>query len=230
MQQYPPHAITPPETIELTFERVTQSRLWTNSVKRELAALSTSPFCTDQECSALSGVPERSLRLLQTTGVLHATKAPRTGGSFKRVWHLPEAAVAAAIESTKAATNLDYITVAGLLFEGAPLVRRLFVDYLEFSEQKLDEFVASFMLTPKRDIALAVTKPLMAADPLLRDASPKGDGFIPVSKVVDGRATKVDRREYERFQTDFAASPFYTVVSLTNLFKQFERDARKMRT
>jgi hypothetical protein len=41
---------------------------------------------TDSELSAISGIPERSLRELQTYHFLYADKAPNKVGGFKRSW------------------------------------------------------------------------------------------------------------------------------------------------
>src|SRR4051794_24431745 len=77
------------------------------------------PYCTDDEAAVLSGVPVRSLRTLQTWEVIRATNAPHMGGGFRRVWHLPEVAVAAATHALKVAIGTDYPAVAGpMLFAG----------------------------------------------------------------------------------------------------------------
>ncbi|WP_131871081.1 MULTISPECIES: hypothetical protein [unclassified Bradyrhizobium] len=229
MHQYPEFAIRPPETIEAKFEKAIQGPLWDHN---QVWALSMLRFCTDEECAALSGVPERSLRLLQTAGVLYATKAPRAGGSFKRVWHLPEAAVAAALECLKRATNVDYATIAEISRDASDTLRKLFVNFTEMSEDDIrEEFGAMLILSEGNAFHVQINKAVMGIDPALRDLWV--GNVIPVSANQNGTWKAISRKnidQRERFSSEFETARFHSVVNLKNVFTQFERDARKMRT
>src|ERR1700754_2420116 len=121
MAQYPDSVFgIPGGKTDDTFDKVIARPFWDNpkSVLDSMYSLSLARYCTDEECSGLSGVPERSLRLLQTERIIHATKAPLPGGSFKRVWHMPEVVIAAVVDNIKRATNFDYATVAKISLQG----------------------------------------------------------------------------------------------------------------
>jgi hypothetical protein len=233
MPQYPDSALAPPQKIDDPFDKVIGGRIWVDSASllSSMYVPSLMRFCSDEECSLLSGTPERSLRLLQTARIIHATKAPLPGGSYKRVWHLPEVVAAAVVENIKAATNIDYATVAKISFEGSLIARMLFVDYLDMHKQRIgDEFSASLMLTPTHAVCLQINPALQTIDPELRKLS-VGNGFIPVSSVKDGKSQTIERsaQRVKQFVAEFESAKFYTVINLKNVFEQFERDARKMR-
>lgn len=232
MNQYPQFALQPPEKTEAPFDRATGGVLWgdTRSFASDMWALSALRFCTDKECSELSGVAERSLRLLQTTGVIHATRAPVGHGTHRRVWHVPEAAVATVLECLRRATGVDYSTIAKISVQAAVIIRMLFCDYVEFAEDDTrDEFDAALILTNGDSFYLQVNSAVQKVDPIVRERCI--GQTLPIASVVDGEwkaVTSADQRK--RFAAAFDAARFHTVVSLKNVFQQFERDARKMRT
>jgi hypothetical protein len=69
-------------------------------------------FCSEEEAQEISGVTARSLRLLQTLGVIEADTLGIGGGSKRRAWRLHDVAVAAVVQQIKNATNLSYESVS----------------------------------------------------------------------------------------------------------------------
>lgn len=230
--------LQPPEKIETPYDQIVRAPLWpydgltAGGIDAGEWRMS---FCTDQECSALSGVPERSLLVLQTAEVIRATKAPVGHGTHRRVWSLPEAAVATAIECLKKAAKIDYKTAAAITFQAAIVVRMCFVEFVKMSNDDSGHlFGANLIVTQNQNLFAQFSVGLMTVSPTLSGFAVPNTGLFPVSSMIeDGKMKTIDpnnEKQREAFVKAFEQARFATIVNLRNVFTQFERDARKMRT
>jgi len=192
------------------------------------------PYCTDYEAAVLSGVSERSLRTLQTVEVIRATNAPHMGGGFRRVWHLPEVAVAAATHALKVAIGTDYPAAAGPIFFASHAVRGLYFDHwqrsrLDASLKWRANWAASLTLASHRWMFVAVPADLAGSDDW---ADFLGEGLsTPVSGVFRGEWQPIvpDTRWVGIAHKRLAKAHYKTVVNLSSIFADLQRGAKRIR-
>lgn len=191
-------------------------------------------FCTDGEAAKLSGVPERSLRTLQTAGIIAASRAPMLSGGFKRMWHLPEVAAAAAVECMKRATGFDYKTAGAVMHQSAVYAKLAFFYYAKLGINGYpDYFDADIIFAEGKVFALSVSDGLIGACEIFRLLA-EGKNLIPVAVIEDGkvvglidRDTPTANRKATRILVKYAR--FRTTVSLKQVFWNFEHVARELR-
>lgn len=224
--------IRPPEKISTPYQDVTSQPLW--DFDKDFASAEWPPmrFCTDEECSRLSGVPERSLLTLQTAEVIHSTKSSAGAGASRRVWHVAHVAAAATVECLKRATGIDYPTAAKITFQASLFARVAFFHYLNLGKiGKLDQFQADLILSHNSLLFLEVSKTLRAIEPAFRECAV--GNIIAFAGIEDGESKSADlnnARQQQGLIDALSNSRFRVVINLKNVFEQFERDARKMRT
>lgn len=189
----------PPERIDTSFDDVTHEPMWPYDDGVVLG------FASDEECSLLSGVPERSLRTLQTAGVIKATRVPIGHGTHRRMWHLPEAVVALTVENLRRATNWDYPNLGRVSQHIAQEVRSSFFIYVFNKKQTYDW-----------KIILADNSAFFAND-------------RPIAEIEDSKSKAVKASDRMRLLALLENSRIQVIVNLKNVFWEFENRARLMR-
>lgn len=225
--------LRPPEKLDRAYADVTSETLWAYDGVFQNCDWPPLRFTTDQECSALSGVPERSLLTLQTAGVIHATKAPIGGGTHRRVWHMSEVAAAAAVECLKMATNINYQTTADVAYQASVVIKLAFLHYVNFQNiGALDEYRAEIILSHNQNFYIELSDMLRLTEAGFRNSGVAGN-IIPIAAIDNGTSKAIAHDNYkqkEKFVKALESSRFRTTVNLKNVFQQFEQQAKKLRT
>jgi hypothetical protein len=253
------HFLKPPEALDRLYEQVTAQRpLWPYDEAELLPGAWPLTFCSDEECAALSGIPERSLRILQgwrpvgavgqaaidqrsaPIPVLTSTKVPLGQGPYRRVWHLPEAATAAALQCLKLASGVEYRMLAAVTYHAGMFARLAFFNYVKLRQigAPLDQFGAELILAGNSNLYMAVSALLALDDPNLGEEAI--DGVIPIANIEDGVAKRIPLAREARGNPQFSdmrrrhrdaleRARFRVTVDLKNVFERFEHAARKMR-
>lgn len=233
--EYPKAVLQPPEKIDTPYHQAISGHLWVYDdipPHRIMAGEWPIKYCSHDECSVLTGVSERALLVLQTAGAIRATKAPLDGGSFKRVWHLPEVAAAATIECLKQAMNIDYIAAAKISLPVAEISRQAFVEFVKMKNDGIEnQFGANLILSEGRYIFLLISDALRAIAPDLRRIS-VGNTFnaVPVATLKDGEISPAEVNGQKIwFANAVENARFEVAVKLRSVFRQFEQQAKALR-
>lgn len=233
MKQFLPDAyLRPAEKIDTPYSEATAGQVWPFD-KLPSASKWPPSYCTDEECTELSGIPRPSLLALQTAEVVYATKAPIGHGSYRRVWPVHEVAVAAMVNCLKSVANVDFKAVAKISFQAAVITRVVFLDYVKMRDRGYQGFGANLVLAENKSLSLQISPGLRAFNPDLGQLAKDGTLAIPLAAPHGGTWKLIDstnEAHHKRFSEIFEHARFQGTVLLGNVFQQFERDARKMRT
>lgn len=223
----------PPEKLDRPYSEVVGEPIWVYDGEFTPATWPPLVYVNDEECSQLSGVPERSLLTLQTAKILHATKAPIGGGTHRRVWHLSEAAAAAMIECFRKATNINYPTTAKIVYEASVVTKVAFLSYLNLKKiESLDQFEADIILGHNRNIYLHVSDAVRLGEAAFRKLAIGENNIIPFAGIENGESKLIDPKNSKQRTASLEAltrSRFRTTINLKNVFTEFERQARMLR-
>ncbi|MGK7058059.1 hypothetical protein AB4853_16480 [Bradyrhizobium sp. 1050_B9_N1_2] len=231
------HPLRCPEKIAIPYDQALTGSLWPFDKYPSLSALDASDwpetFCSDEECATLSGIPKPSLLSLQTAEVLQATKAPIGHGSYRRVWPLREVAVAASVNCLKSIAHVDVKAVAKISFQAAIITRIAFMNFVKMQIAKNWAFGANIVLSENGNLGLQISDGLKDFDQGLGSLAYGSLNVIPLAVPENGAWKAVDGTKNAQrtpFLNSFNRARFQGTVVLGNVFEQFERDARKIRT
>lgn len=162
-----------PESVTTPFDDLVDAPLNANEL----------PFLSDEEASSVASITPRTLRTLQSVGLITATKAPLKGGGYRRVWQLPEVALAAAAHFLKSATNVDYEVAGELLSHCSGDLKDIFVTVWRHRDKPRDLYVAA-------NLSMFPSAGLF----LVRQTSPtEQTQVIPVARLDKGEVQRIER-------------------------------------
>ena len=193
-------------------------------------------YLTDEEATALSGVPERSLRTLQTAMIAEATRAPLQAGGHKRVWHLPEVVAAAVVENFKMASGLNYKEAAALLRPATIFIKSAFLDYCNLPDLtgKYRDYSIELIVADHNKI-FGRYSDLVRSNVSAQLQRPDRDGISVIgfkdSKDIWRAVDTVETPKiHEQLRKNYDASNFMTVIRLSTIFRRLEIKSQKLRT
>jgi len=232
--------LRPPEVAAETHDEATSGPCWYDTWSEG----DRLHYVTDAEASALSGVPERSLLVLQDADIIRATQAPKANGGYKRVWHVPEVARATILEEYRRASGSNYRDCATNLWHAAFVANEMLAVYcgLEDHPSKLAVFAPELHLAPSTVSLFAPKSTQVLLQRATIDDAPElpeihqfdENDFAMVAALDRGEWKAAVKDEapqaYERVRQRFYAEPHVVVLRLSRIFRSLEIKAKQLRT